>query len=145
MFKYIIATVSMLLTSIVVAEDSISENGYNIHYNSFPTTFLSRDVAKNYQIKRSKNRGMVNISVLKQQNNELPTAVEAEIIFMVKNLYGQDKKFELRKITESDEAIYYIGTYPVTNGETINFNVYVTPKGSTHQTHIKFSREFFTD
>lgn len=141
----VILLLSILISLPLFAEDSITTNGYDIHYNAFPTLAIDNEAAKNYQITRSKKRGMINISVLKQQDKGMPIAVDAEVIVMVKNLYGQDKKFEIRKISENDGAIYYIGTFPITNGELVNFNAYITPSGSTKQTHVKFSREFFTD
>lgn len=121
------------------------ENGYEIHYNAFSTDFLTKEVAKNYQIGRSKTRGMVNIAVLKQHKDSTSTAVEANITLKAQNLYGQIKSVDLRKINENDGAIYYIGTFPVSSRETINFKVSVLASGEKSTIDIKFSQEFFTD
>ncbi len=145
MKNILLVLVIVFLPLHVSAEESLSQDGFDFHYNVFPTLSLTKDVAKNYKIKRSNKRGMVNISVTKNNDKGLAKAVEAEVIFMVKNLYGQDKTFDVRKISENDGAIYYIGTFPISNGETLNFNVYITPSGSQKQAHIKFNREFFTD
>ena len=121
------------------------KNGYEIHYNAFSTDFLTKEVAKNYQIGRSKTRGMVNIAVLKQHKDSTSTAVEANITLKAQNLYGQIKSVDLRKINENDGAIYYIGTFPVSSRETINFKVSVLASGEKSTIDIKFSQEFFTD
>ena len=127
------------------AQNSKSQNGYEVHFNAFSTDFLTKDVAKNYQIGRSKTKGMLNIAVLKQQEIGVPTSVEAEISLTAQNLYGQDKTIELRKISENGEAIYYIGTFPVSSRETINFKASVLPNGTKRPIEIKFNQEFFTD
>ena len=62
-----------------------------------------------------------------------------------KNLFGQSKEIELRKIAENDGAIYYVSTFPISSRETINFKATVIPSGSKKFIEIKFSQEFFTD
>ncbi len=126
-------------------ENTIIKNGYEVHFNAFSTDFLTKEVAKTYQIGRSKTKGMVNISVLKQNDNAVATPVEANISIRAENLYGQKKSISLRKINENDEAIYYIGTFPVSSRETINFNANVLASGSKSPIEVKFSQQFYTD
>ena len=146
MKKYIFSVVLFILVSFSLsAENTKSERGYEIHYNAFSTDFLTKDVAKNYQIGRSKTKGMVNIAVLKQHEDGVSTAVEANIILKAQNLYGQNKAITLRKINENDGAIYYIGTFPVSSRETINFKASVLASGTRSPIEIKFSQEFFTN
>ena len=127
------------------AENSKLEKGYEVYYNAFSSDFLSKEVAKNYQIGRSKTRGVINLSILKKQDNSVSIPVEAKIKLHAQNLYGQNKDVTLRKINESSGAIYYIGTFSVSSRETINFKATVLPKGSKSAIEIKFSQEFFTD
>ena len=127
------------------SKNSKVENGYEIHYNAFSTDFLTKDVAKSYQIGRSKTKGMINIAVLKQQQDGISTAVEANITLKAQNLYGQNKSITLRKISENDGAIYYIGTFSVSSRETINFKASVLANGARSPIEIKFHQEFFTD
>lgn len=126
-------------------ENSKVENGYEVHFNAFSTDFLTKEVAKQYQIGRSKTRGMLNIAVLKQQEGQLSLPVDAKININAQNLYGQNKEVELRKISENDGAIYYIGTFTVSSRETIIFKAKVTPDGSNKVIEIKFDHEFFTN
>jgi len=126
-------------------ENSKIENGYEVHFNAFSTDFLTKEVAKQYQIGRSKTRGMLNIAVLKQQQGKVSLPVNANITINAKNLYGQNKEVVLRKISENDGAIYYIGTFTVSSRETIIFKAQVTPEGSNKVIEIKFDHEFFTD
>ncbi len=148
MKKIIASTLLMLVSLTVCAESSKIENGYEIHYNAFSTDFLTPQVAKQYNIGRSKTKGMINIAVRKLHGGDTSTstAVMARIDLKVQNLYGQQKEVTLRKISENnDEAIYYIGTFSVSSRETINFKANVTPNGERNSIEIKFSQEFFTD
>ncbi len=126
-------------------ENSKTENGFEVHFNAFSTDFLTKEVAKQYQIGRSKTRGMLNIAVLKQQDGKVSLPIDANITIKAQNLYGQNKEVELRKISENDGAIYYIGTFTVSSRETIIFKAQVTPDGSNKVIDIKFDHEFFTD
>lgn len=142
---------SILLVSIFAhAEISESnyfktEKGYEVNYIALSTMVLTPEVAKNYHIGRSKTKGFVNLAVLKQKTGEVSTPVEAKIILTAKNLYGQNKEVTLRKISENDGAIYYIGLFSVSSRETINFKAQVQPKNSKVAIDIKFSQEFYTD
>jgi hypothetical protein len=129
------------------AENSVVKNGYEVHYNALSSSFLDPKVAKSYQIPRSKTKGFINIAIrkLNEDKSKLSTAVEAEIILTAKNFYGQDKDVELRKITENDGAIYYVGTFPVSSREMIKFKAQVKPHNSDVVVDLKFDKEFFTD
>ncbi|HHL32571.1 MAG TPA: DUF4426 domain-containing protein [Oceanospirillales bacterium] len=146
MFFIVLITLATVLTSVTVsAENSKSENGYEVHYNAFSSDFLTKEVAKNYQIGRSKTKGIINIAVLKQQEIGVPKSVKAKINLKAQNFYGQNKSVDLRMISENDGAIYYIGTFSVSSQETINFKASVLPDGSETPIEIKFSQEFFTN
>jgi len=143
--KLVISLFFLVLSSLTLAENSTSENGYEVHYNALSTSFLSPEVAKNYHIGRSKTKGFVNIAVLKQNKGQLASAVEADISITAKNYYGQSKEVTLKKINENDGAIYYIGTFPVSSHESIKFKAQINPKGTDVIIDISFDQEFFTD
>lgn len=129
-----------------VGKPKINE-GYDIHYNALNTTFLVPKVAGKYGIQRSKNRAMLMVSVRKGSGlgKYLQTqAVEAEVTVQASNLVGQPKTIDMRLVPDGD-AIYYIGTFPITDKETVRFTIKVEPEnqGSVHE--IKFKQQFFVD
>ncbi len=126
------------------AEQKKAQGDYELHYNTFPSTFLSKEIANTYQIVRSKNRGIVSISVLDTALKP-PKAVEADVKVLAKNLLNQKKDIRLIKITEQNQAIYYLGTFALNNQEDVNFEINATPNGTEENISVKFSREFFTD
>ena len=134
----------MAFSSLALAETKI-ENGFEVHYNALSSSFLTPEIAKIYHIPRSKTKGFLNIAVLKQNNKQLSIPVEAKIKVDARNVYGQKKDVELKKIQENDGAIYYISTFPVSSREGIKFKLSVVPEGSDKVIDITFDQEFYTD
>lgn len=114
---------------------------YVVHFSALSTDQVPPEIAKTYGIVRSKNRAMLNVSVLRESDNQsVPATVEVKTT----NLTQQLKNVSMRRIDEQD-AIYYIGETPVANRETLIFDITVTPEGSTTPAEVRFSREFYTD
>jgi len=126
-----------------LAENAMDFGDYVVHYNALGTDFLSPDVAKHYGITRSKNRAMINVSVMKKAMGLAGQPVKATVTARATNLNGQTKSLEVREIDEQT-AIYYIAEFPVVNQETLDFTVEVTPAGETPKT-VTFRQQFFTD
>ena len=112
-----------------------------VHFSAMTTDQLSPEVARAYNIVRSKNRAMLNVSVLRADDN---TAVPANVTVKTVNLTGQLKNVTMRRIDEQ-EAIYYIGETAVANRETLIFDISVTPEGVDIASDVRFKRQFFTD
>jgi hypothetical protein len=117
---------------------------YAIHINALTTDQLPTEVARGYKISRSKNRVLLNVSVReKQANGETP--VTAAVVVIAKNLSSQQKNVKLREIKDTDPvAIYYIGELPVSNEETITFELDVTPAGASKPLLLSYTQQFFT-
>jgi len=126
-------------------EPKINE-GYDIHYNAFNTTFLDSKVAEKYRIKRSKNRAMLMVSVHKGGGLGIlkTQAVEADVMVVATNLVGQSKTIDMRLVHDGD-AIYYIGTFTITDQETLKFLIQVIPENQGSMHEIKFNQQFFVD
>ncbi len=112
-----------------------------IHFSAQTTDQLPPEVARAYNIVRSKNRAMLNVSVLRASDN---AAVEAAVTVKAVNLTGQLKNITMRQIDEQD-AIYYIGEVAVANRETLIFDISVVPEGAASPSDVRFKRQFFTD
>ena len=112
-----------------------------VHFSAQSTDQLPPEVARAYNIVRSKNRAMLNVSVLREDDG---TPVEARVAVKTVNLTGQLKNVTMRQINEGD-AIYYIGEVAIANRETLVFDISVTPDGSNIASDVRFKRQFFTD
>jgi len=112
-----------------------------VHFSAQSTDQLPPEVARAYSIVRSKNRAMLNVSVLEEATNK---AVTADVTVKTVNLTGQLKNVTMRMI-EEQEAIYYIGETPVANQETLIFDITVRPDGVEEASDVRFKRQFYTD
>ena len=112
-----------------------------VHFSAQTTDQLPPEVARAYNIVRSPNRAMLNVSVLRAADN---TPVEASVAVKTVNLTGQLKNVTMRQINEQD-AVYYIGETPVANRETLIFDITVTPDGLDRPSEVRFKRQFYTD
>lgn len=106
-----------------------------VHYNTFNSTFLTPDIAKAAELTRSKNQGVINVSVLKDGKPQM-----AQVSGSVKDLTSQSVNLKFRQITEQG-AIYYIAQFPVDQQEvrTFSINVQTGDKINT----LNFNQELF--
>jgi len=133
-----------LASATAMAEQSQTFGDYVVHYNAFTTEIITPAVAKQYGIKRSKNRAMYNITVLKKVMGTTGKPTEAKVTGHAFNLNRQMKTLNPRKVTEGT-AIYYIGDLAVTDKETLEFSFQITPADKTSPFEISFRQQFFTN
>ena len=148
MNKYLaglVALITLLLLSVgVSAENSTRTGGYTIHHNALTTDTLPVQVATAYRIQRSKNRALLNVSVIRDEPGTMGTPVRAEIKAVARTLFGQIRPIELREVIE-DKAIYYIADFPVAHREVLNFDFEVLPEGGRFPLRASMHQEFWTN
>lgn len=130
---------------VLAATESSKEFGdYVLHFNALTTDQLSEQIAGEYQIVRSRSRVLLNISVMRNEEIGLPTAVPAEVTAIARNLTGQLRRLDVREIREG-EAIYYIAETPIVNAETLIFTVEATIEAVAEPLAVNFQKQFFVD
>lgn len=112
-----------------------------VHFNAQNTEQLPPEVARAYNIVRSKNRAMLTVSIIDKATG---ASVSGDVTVKTQNLTGQLKNVQMRRIEEQD-AIYYIGETAVANRETLIFDISVKPEGRPSASDVRFMREFYTD
>jgi len=131
----------MMMSPVANAESSQQVGDYVVHFNVLSTESLPPKVAKAYGIKRSKNRGFLNVSVLKKGSGF--EGVEAKINVIAVNLVGQLRTLDMRKITEQN-AVYYVSEFSVSHLERFTFTITVTTADNITD-KIKVKHQFFTN
>ncbi len=127
----------------LLAENSKDFGEYVVHFNALATDMLPSRVARDYRIVRSRNRGMLNITVLKKVPDSLARPVPARVEAHARNLVGQGRDIKLREIREGS-AIYYLGEFRITHEETLKFSIRAQPLGSEEILEADFSQDFYT-
>ena len=133
----------LILSITSYAQNSQDFGQYVIHYNAITTDFLPKDIAKENGIKRSKNQGMVNITILKKLLNTPSKPTVATVQGSAVNLSKQLQTLEIKQIKEGN-AIYYISQFRVNNTETLDFTFHVKPEGDSESYTVKFRHKFYT-
>jgi hypothetical protein len=131
-------------TAPAIAENSTKAGQFTIHHNAFSSDTLSAEIARAYGFQRSKVRGLLNVSVIKEQAGTTGTSTPAQVEVDIVNLTGQKSRIPMREIKEKD-AVYYLGEFPVYNRQTVDFEIQVRPQGDTETHKAKMSQEFFTE
>src|SRR5690606_34919707 len=117
---------------------------YVLHFNAVGTDQLTADVARQYGIVRSRNRAMLNVSILRKSDGTMGTPVTGSVSASAINLTGQLKNITLREIKEGT-AVYYIGETSITDGETLIFTVDATPINEASRFTVRFKKQFFVN
>ncbi len=146
LMKLMTAAALLTLCNLTIAGEPISFGEYTVHYNAFNTDTLQPGMAEAYNIVRSKNRGMVTISVIKKvASNVSPLGkpVRASVTVSASNLTGQYREFKVREIDEGS-SIYYLSEFHVAHEEILNFVVNILPEGSVKSFTVEFRQKFYT-
>jgi len=139
----LLPAIALLLPGTLSAENSKDFGQYVVHYNALATDMLPPQVARKYDIRRSRNSGMINVTVLKKVLGSPGQPVHAHTEVSAQNLAGQSRNIQMREIREGN-AIYYIGVFKVAHEETLKFDLRLRPQGTTDSFSVQFSQDFFT-
>ena len=132
-----------LVTNAANAE-TIEKEGYVIHYSAFNASFIQEDVAKHYNLNRSRYRGLINIAVHRKMQDGSTKPVVAQLSGYATRLSGSEAPLEFQMISEGD-AVYYLGETIIANNETLNFDIKIKPTPQHSGIKLNFKQTFFTD
>ncbi len=143
LFKLLFISAFSLVSLNSFAENSKEFGDYVIHYNAFRSDTISPDVAKQYGLTRASNRILINIAVLKKVLNTTGKPTSSKVTGHASNLTGQLKNLEFKEITEGN-AIYYLASTKISDGEFLKFDIKIIPDGETRAARLRFDKRFFT-
>jgi hypothetical protein len=90
----------LVFTLSAAAEDSTRAGEFTIHHTAFGADTLSPEVARSYGIQRSKARGLLNVSVVKEKPGTTGTSAPATVDVDIVNLTGQRSRVPMREIKD---------------------------------------------
>lgn len=142
--RALLTVAAALFISVPAMADQSKDVGeYVIHYNALTTDTLQADVARRYGLRRSPNRVLLNISVLRKVMGTTGQPVHARVTAHAKNLNNQLQRVHMREVGDRG-AIYYLGDITVNNGDNITFEINVSPDVRGPAYTISFQQQFFT-
>lgn len=135
---------SFTLGSQVNAEQKIVVGNYEVHYIGLNTAFLSEEVARSYQIQRSKKMGYLSISVLKKTPADVARPIKAKVVGSMTNLLGQTKPINFKLISEPS-AWYQIATFRFDERDLYRIQLEITPVDTNRSFHVQFKQAFYAN
>lgn len=139
--KLLFCALVMFGVQVVQAEEQ-TFGDYTVHYNAVNSTFLTPDIAAQYDIVRSERRAFLNIAVLRNESDGSTTPVSAVVSGGKRNLLQQEGAIEFKEIREG-EAIYYIGEFDFSNAEILRFEIELQPEGKGPAHTIEWSTQLY--
>ena len=140
--KYLIL-LSMLLVSMGNAQ-AVQQSHYKQHgdikifYSAFDSSFIAPEVAVAYNFVRGKDKGLVNIAVVKTLGQGEP----AEISGQVFNIFQQSQQLEFIAIKEQN-TIYYLAPFEFENEDLLTFKITVDSPVSPGPYSFKFQKKMY--
>jgi hypothetical protein len=116
---------------------------YTVYYSAFTSDTLQPAIAKTYNITRSKNLGLLSVSIVKKSLAPLGTPVKADVKAEATNLTGQLKNIDIREVDDGS-SVYYISEFYVSHKEVLDFTLQITPDGESSPYVVKFRQQFYT-
>lgn len=146
MKRMITLWILIFLSYFAYAEQLKTDDGYEIQYNALHTQSLPAQMARAYQVLRSKTRGVLTVCVLKigEKPQLLNKSVPAQVTAQAVNLNNQLKTIVMRPVQEGN-AIYHIGEFSLSNEESLTFTLHVIPESRGKPRDITFTQQFFVD
>lgn len=128
-----------LLSPLASAEQKQVLGPWDVHYIAMPSTLIDPQIATQYQISRSIQNGLINISVLASSDQQ---AQQVRISGQAKNLLGQIKELNFQEVREG-EAIYYLAQLQFRGEEKVSFSIEISQ--GTVQQQLKFDHTFYQE
>lgn len=117
-------------------------DNYSVHYTVFNSTFLLEQVAKTYQLKRSKYESILNISVVPR--GESFGGLATQLSGTATNLMQQQKRLNFKKIDEGN-VVYYLAPVRINGEEVMHFDIRATPENADTTLQVKFTKKLYSD
>jgi hypothetical protein len=110
-----------------------------VHYNAFASTFLQPEIAKATELIRSKNQGLLNITVVKAGKT-----IPANVTGKVKDLTGRENNLSFTQINDKS-AVYYIAQFAVDSNASAIYTFTINVKAGNEDAHsFSFNQEIYT-
>lgn len=142
--RFAFAIIILFISNLASAEQFIEDNNYIVHYSAFNSTLITPAVAKAYDLKRSRERGIINISIQRKMPNTANKGVMTKLRGYTGKLGGSEIPLDFKLITEG-EAIYYLAEFFIKEGETLNFDINIQPTPNYSGLDLNFKQTFYED
>jgi hypothetical protein len=122
------------------AHDRYTTKDIELQCVAVPTTELTAEAAKNYNVERNPNRGLLTVTLVRKNKSGKSETVPGQVYAGAINLRNNLSNIPIREIRE-DGSVIYLGEFQVTPPDTLHFLVNANVMGKTMKN--EFAHEFF--
>lgn len=141
--KILAVALLLIVSSLTAAEQKKTFANYDVHYIAFNSTVVPPEVAKAYGITRGDNRGVVNISIRRQNNDGTDSPQRAIIKGSSTDLIHR-RELDFQEVIEQG-AIYYLAEFRYDDKDMRHFDIQVQPNANIAPYRLKFSQTLYND
>lgn len=110
----------------------VKSGAYTLRASTVASNMLAASTAREHGIERSPTRGVLNVTLMKDQQT-----VAAEVEASARSLTGKSRPITL-KPTTVNAYVSYTGSYDFVHGEVLDFNIKATPEGAGEPLNLSF-------
>ena len=114
---------------------------YKVFYSSFNSSFILPEVASAYNITRGKDKGLVNIAVIRGDQAGGTTAL---VKGTVSNMLAQQQVLNFFEVREGN-TVYYLAPFEFDNEDSMTFKIQVQPDPNKPSKSLSFQNKFYYD
>ncbi len=132
---------AVVVTMPATANDRYSTRDIELYSVAVPTMELTAEAAKNYNVERSPNRGLLTVTLVKKAKSGKNETLAGQIYAGAINLKNNLSNIPIREVQDKG-SVYYLGEFQVTTPDTLRFLVNANVMGKTMKS--EFAREFYS-
>lgn len=136
--------IALLLGPTAHAQQAITEGDVIVHYSAVRTTQLTPDVARNFEVRRSRNRALVVLNAQIDRGGALPEPIAASATGTVTSLLGHRQRLTLTPRQEGP-VHYVMGTFETLDSEYLTLDLEVLPEGASAPIRVRWQQQFFNE
>ena len=114
---------------------------YKVFYSSFNSSFILPEIASVYNITRGKDKGLVNIAVILDDQAGGTTAL---VKGTVSNMLAQQQVLKFFEVREGN-VVYYLAPFEFDNEDSMTFKIQVQPNPNKPSRSLSFQNKFYYD
>lgn len=148
-----LCTLLLCINNLVVANTTRDFGLYVVHCNVIPASALDSDVATQFNIARSAQRGVLTLAIMEKARTDadgntldhsLGRSVQGQITAHWSGLNGKMGAIPVREVREQS-AIYYIGEFDLPSTAIMTFDILVSVDANRPPYRFSFNRKFNPD